>query len=106
MLDPVKLQTLVAVLEHGSFSSAASALSLTQPAVSRHLALLESQLGTQLVRRTPRGVHPTEAGQLLAAHAEAILARGALAERQLAALSGLRAGHVRLGSFLTALVHL
>src|SRR4051812_31658537 len=106
MLDPVKLQTFAAVLEHGSFSSAATALSLTQPAVSRHIALLERQLGTQLLRRTRRGVQPTEAGRLLAAHAEAILARSTLAERQLAALTSLRSGHVRLGSFLTALVHL
>src|SRR3954452_5726081 len=105
MLDPVKLSTLVAVLEHGSFSSAATALSLTQPAVSRQVALLERQLGTQLVRRTQRGVLPTEAGRTLAGHAEEILARGELAEHQLAAFAGLRSGHVRLGSFLTALVH-
>jgi DNA-binding transcriptional LysR family regulator len=106
MLDPVKLSSFVAVLEHGSFSSAASALSLTQPAVSRQIALLERQVGTPLVRRTRRGVLATEAGRLLAGHAEAILARGDLAEAQVAALAGLRSGHVRLGSFLTALVHL
>jgi DNA-binding transcriptional LysR family regulator len=106
MLDTVKLATLTAVLEHGSFSSAAQALSLTQPAVSRQVALLERQLGMQLVRRTQRGALPTEAGRLLAGHAEAILARAELAERQLAAFAGLRSGHVRLGSFLSALVHL
>src|SRR4051794_36999777 len=106
MLDGVKLATLVAVIEHGSFSAAAQVLSLTQPAVSRQVSLLERQLGTQLVRRTQRGAVATEAGRLLAGHAEAILARGELAERQLAAFSGLRAGHVRLGSFLSALVHL
>ena len=106
MLDTVKLATLVAVLERGSFSAAAHELSLTQPAVSRQVSLLERQVGTQLVRRTQHGVHPTEAGRLLAEHAQAILARTALAERQLAQLAGLRAGHVRLGSFLSALVHL
>src|SRR5215213_3273903 len=106
MLDLVKLATLRAVLERGSFSAAAHALSLTQPAVSRQVSLLERRLGTQLVRRTQRGVLPTEAGRLLADHAEVILARAELAERQLAAFAGLRAGHVRLGSFLSALVHL
>jgi DNA-binding transcriptional LysR family regulator len=106
MLDLAKLATLRAVLEHGSFSAAAHALSLTQPAVSRQVSLLERQLGVQLVRRTQRGVHPTEAGRLLAGHAEAILGRLALAEAQLAELSGLRRGRVRLGSFFTALVYL
>jgi DNA-binding transcriptional LysR family regulator len=103
MLDPVKLATLRAVLAHGSFSAAARATSLTQPAVSRQVGLLERHLGTPLVVRAPGGVRATEAGRVLDAHAEAILARIALAERQVGALAGLRAGHVRLGSFLSAL---
>jgi DNA-binding transcriptional LysR family regulator len=106
MLDVSKLATLQAVLAHGSFSAAATALHLTQPAVSRQISLLERQVGTQLVRRTQRGVHATEAGRLLAEHAEAILGRLSLAEAQLADLAGLRSGHVRLGSFFTALVYL
>src|SRR4051812_29838255 len=106
MLDVGKLATLRAVVTHGSFSAAGHALSLTQPAVSRQVSLLERQVGTQLVRRTQRGVLPTEAGQLLVEHAEALLGRLALAEAQLADLAGLRSGHVRLGSFFTALVHL
>ncbi|MEV0288680.1 MULTISPECIES: LysR substrate-binding domain-containing protein [unclassified Kribbella] len=59
-----------------------------------------------MVRRTQRGVHATEAGRLLADHAEAILGRLSLAEAQVADLAGLRCGHVRLGSFFTALVYL
>jgi DNA-binding transcriptional LysR family regulator len=106
MLDVAKMATLHAVITHGSFSAAAQALLLTQPAVSRQVALLERQAGTQLVHRSRAGVRPTEAGRLLAEHAEAVMARVALAEAQLAELVGLRRGHVRLGSFLTALVHL
>jgi DNA-binding transcriptional LysR family regulator len=68
--------------------------------------LLERSLGTPLVRRTRQGVHPTEAGRLLVAHADAILDRIALAEAQVAELAGLRSGRVRLGSFFTALVYL
>src|SRR3982750_3608199 len=82
MLDVAKLATLRAVIEHRSFSAAGQALGLTQPAVSRQVSLLERRLGTQLVRRTQRGVHPTEAGSVLAAHAEAVLDRLALAEGQ------------------------
>jgi DNA-binding transcriptional LysR family regulator len=106
MLDLGKLATLRAVVTHGSFSAAAKALSLTQPAVSRQVSLLERRAGTQLVRRTQQGVHPTEAGRLLVEHADALLGRLALAEAQLADLAGLRRGHVRLGSFFTALVYL
>src|SRR3954451_18945681 len=106
MLDAAKLATLRAVVAHGSFSAAGQALSLTQPAVSRQVSLLEPQVGTQLVRRTQQGVLPTEAGRLLVEHAEAILARLARAEAELADLAGLRRGRLRLGSFFTALVYL
>jgi DNA-binding transcriptional LysR family regulator len=105
MLDPVKLATLQAVIAEGSFSAAAVRLDLTQPAVSRHVALLEGRLGTQLLRRTKRGATPTEAGRVLVEHAEAVLARLALAEAQVGELAGLRRGTVRLGSFFTALVY-
>jgi DNA-binding transcriptional LysR family regulator len=105
MLDPVKLASLQAVIAEGSFSAAAGRLQLTQPAVSRHVALLERRLGTSLVRRTKRGATPTEAGLLLAEHAAAVLARLALAEAQVGELAGLRRGTVRLGSFFTALAY-
>jgi DNA-binding transcriptional LysR family regulator len=106
MLDVTKLATLRAVVTSGSFSAAGAALGLTQPAVSRQVSLLERQVGTQLVRRTRQGVHPTEAGRLLVEHADAILGRLAVAEAQLADLTGLRSGHIRLGSFFSALVYL
>jgi DNA-binding transcriptional LysR family regulator len=106
MLNVGRLATLRAVLAHASFSAAGHAIGLTQPAVSRQISLLEREVGTQLVRRTQQGVHPTEAGQLLGEHADAILARVALAEAEVADLVGLRSGHVRLGSFFTSLVYL
>ena len=105
-LDLAKLATLRAVVALGSFSAAGRELALTQPAVSRQIALLERQIGTQLVWRTRQGVHPTQAGQLLADHADAILTRLALAEEQVAEVAGLRRGRVRLGSFFSALVYL
>jgi DNA-binding transcriptional LysR family regulator len=106
MLDAAKLETLRAVLEHGSFSAAGKALGLTQPAVSRQVALLEQRLGTQLVRRSRRGVQPTEAGRILAEHAQAVAERLARAESDIASLAGLRRGRVRLGSFFTAFAQL
>src|SRR5213080_2915319 len=87
MLDVAKLATLREVIARGSFSAAGQALSLTQPAVSRQVSLLERRLGTQLVRRTRQGVVPTEAGRLLAEHAEAVLGRLARAEEEVDALA-------------------
>lgn len=106
MLEVERLATLKAVLAHGSFSAAAHALHLTQPAVSRQVSLLERRLGVQLVRRTPRGVHFTEAGLLLVEHADAVLDRLERAETELRELAGLHRGTVRLGAFFTALVYL
>jgi DNA-binding transcriptional LysR family regulator len=106
MLDVQKLATLRAVVAHGSFSAAAQALHLTQPAVSRQISMLERQLGTLLVRRTQRGVHATEAGQALIVHVDAVLARLDQAESEIGDFNGLRRGTVRLGSFFSALVHL
>jgi DNA-binding transcriptional LysR family regulator len=106
VLDVVKLATLRVVLQQGSFSAAAAARHLTQPAVSRQVAQLERQLGAMLVHRTQRGVRPTEAGRVLLAHAETLLAGLERAEHEVRALAGLDRGTVRLGSFFSALVHL
>src|SRR3954466_2613310 len=106
MLDLVKVATLRAVLTHGSFSAAAQRLHLTQPAVSRQVAQLERSLGTVLVRRTRQGVLAPQAGRGLLAHAEVIAAQVERAEAELRELRGLSRGTVRLGSFLSALVHL
>src|SRR5215203_6697063 len=106
MLDAAKLATFRSVVEHGSLSAAGRARSLTQPAVSRQVAVLEAQLGTALLRRTRRGVQPTEAGRLLAAHAAEIERRLARAEDEVAGLGGRVGGEVRMGSFFTAFAQL
>src|SRR3954451_15595564 len=102
MLDVSKLARLREGISGGTVSAAATALSLTQPAGSRPGALLEQRLGTQLVRRTRQGVLATEAGERLVLHTDAVLGRLALAEADIAALAGLRAGRVRIGMFFTA----
>jgi DNA-binding transcriptional LysR family regulator len=66
------LQVLLAAIDQGSLTAAASALSLGQSTVSRRLARLESLLGARLLDRTPEGVRPTELAERLAPHAELI----------------------------------
>src|SRR5439155_23490167 len=83
-------------------TAAARALAYTQPAVSHHVTRLEAEVGTALVVRHGRGVRLTEAGRALVAHADAILARLADAEEEVAAIAGLRAGRARIATFPTA----
>ena len=58
-------RSFIEVYRVGTVSGAAQVLHLTQPAVSQHLAALESALGNQLFQRTPRRMVPTEAGKRL-----------------------------------------
>jgi molybdate transport repressor ModE-like protein len=99
MLDVRRMKVLREVAAQGSFSAAAAALSFTQSAVSQHVAALEREVGTQLVERGRGGARLTDAGRVLVAHADAILARIDSAEEELAALAGLKGGRLRLISF-------
>jgi DNA-binding transcriptional LysR family regulator len=102
-LDPRRLLTFREVAHRGSFSRAAEALALTQPAVSQQLAALERQLGARLLDRGPGGVTPTALGAVLLDHADALADRLALAGTQLGELVGAAARRLRIGSFPSAL---
>ncbi|GIG88227.1 LysR family transcriptional regulator [Plantactinospora endophytica] len=105
MLDPWSLQVLVAVGERGSFSAAASALSLTQPAVSRQIAGLERRLGVRLFSRAARGVRPTPAGAVAIELARDSLTRLRSLEARLASFAELESGELRLAAFPSANTH-
>lgn len=60
------LKTFVEVYRQGSLTRAAEALGLTQPAVTQHIAALETVLERQLFHRVPRGVEPTNVARDLA----------------------------------------
>jgi len=106
MLNVQRLRVLREVAARGSLTGAAEALAFSQPAVSNQIAKLEQETGARLVERVPRGVRLTEAGQLLVRHGDAILARLALAEAELAELLDVRRGHLRLGAFPSAWIDL
>jgi DNA-binding transcriptional LysR family regulator len=103
MLDPRRLLTFREVARRGSFSRAAEALSLTQPAVSQQVAALERQLGARLLERGPGGPAPTEAGAVLLDHANVIADRLAQADAQLAEMVGAERETLRVGAFPSAL---
>lgn len=102
MLDVRRLAVLEAVARHGSITSAAAALNYTQSAVSQQIAALERETGAVLVERSGRGSWLTDAGRLLVGHSRTILTAIADAEADLAAVTGLRAGTVRLAAFPSA----
>jgi DNA-binding transcriptional LysR family regulator len=68
------LRCLVAIADAGSFTDAALALRVSQPAVSRTLAALEHALGVRLLRRTNREVVLTATGERTVASARRVLA--------------------------------
>ncbi|WP_210493927.1 LysR family transcriptional regulator [Patulibacter sp. SYSU D01012] len=101
MLDARRLRVLREVARRGSFSAAADELGYTQSAVSQQIAALEREVALPLLDRH-RGVRPTVAGDVLLRHADAILARIADAEAELALLRGGEAGALRMVAFPTA----
>jgi DNA-binding transcriptional LysR family regulator len=64
-LDISALQAFIAVARHESFSKASEQLFVTQPAISKRVASLEDELGTQLFNRIARQISLTEAGKQL-----------------------------------------
>ena len=95
------LRAFAAVAEQRSFSRAADALNVTQPAVSRAVTELERELGVPLIERLSRGAGLTEAGTSLYEHARIIFGAENAAIEQLALLRGLDAGSLRIGASTT-----
>lgn len=97
-LQEASLRYFLEVVRCGSLTEAAVRLNVTASAISRQVAMLEGLLGVPLFDRRPRGMVPSAAGELLAAHAR----RGALeADRvvsDIQGLQGLRRGRVRIAS--------
>jgi LysR family transcriptional regulator, nitrogen assimilation regulatory protein len=72
-MDLKQLEYFLKVAEMGSFTKASSALNIAQPALSRHVQQLESELGQPLLTRNGRGAIATEAGRTLMEYARGIL---------------------------------
>ena len=105
-MDPRRVLTFRAVAHERSFSRAARALALTQPAVSQQVAGLEKEVGARLLAREPGGLELTAAGAVLLEHADAIAERLELAGTQLAEIAGAERLRLRVGAFPSALATL
>jgi DNA-binding transcriptional LysR family regulator len=69
-----ELRSVILTARMGSLGRAATALSITQPALSRRIAEIEARIGVQLFDRLARGVRPTDACRAFLRHAEIALA--------------------------------
>jgi LysR family nitrogen assimilation transcriptional regulator len=96
-MDLKQLEYFVRVAELGSFTRAAVALDVAQPAISRQVRLLEVELRQSLLTRNGRGAAPTEAGKLLLEHGRGILHQVERAREELGRVRGGLAGRVALG---------
>lgn len=97
-MDLAALQAFVIVAETGSFSLAAQTLYLSQPAVSKRVAVLESELATRLFDRIGRRVTLTEAGKVLLPRARRIIVELLDSKRAVANLAGSVSGRLGLGT--------
>jgi DNA-binding transcriptional LysR family regulator len=102
MFDSRHIRTFHEVVRAGSYSAAARALGYTQPAITQQMKALERSVGTPLFVRVGRQMRLTEAGEALERHAGVILDRITAAQQQLSAITGLRAGRVRMCAFPSA----
>ena len=68
-----QLRYFVSVAREGSFSKASEKLHIAQPALSRQIQLLEDEFGVELLHRTAKGAHTTEAGRRFKEMAEFVL---------------------------------
>ena len=93
-----RLRAFAAVARQGSFSRAAEEIFVSQPAVSKHVAALEAELGARLVQRGRGGAVLTPTGRMLADYvlrAEALLSS---ARRAVAAADDADSGTVRVAA--------
>jgi DNA-binding transcriptional LysR family regulator len=97
-----ELSHLLLIVEHGTFTAAARAAHLSQPALSASVQRLEAELGARLLERGRHGARLTAAGAALLPRARAALAALDDGRRAVAEVVGLVAGEVRLGGGPTA----
>ena len=99
LLSLQQLRCFCAALELGSFTAAAEALRVSQPAVAEQIRNLERALGADLFVRAGRGVVATDAGRAFAEHAARSLRAVEDAADSVGELTALRRGTVAVGIF-------
>jgi DNA-binding transcriptional LysR family regulator len=98
MINLDQLRVFQSVAQVRSFTRAADAVHLTQPGVSKHIKQMEEYFGTPLFDRLGKKVALTQAGEILFAVTQEIMASITAAEQRIEELKGLRGGRLVLGA--------
>lgn len=101
MLENFRLQVFHILAKEKSFSKTARLLCLSQPAVSHQIQVLEEYLETRLFERKQGGVDLTESGRILLKYSEQILGLYERAEKEIADLTEVSKGRLRIGASTT-----
>ena len=96
MTTALRLRHAVSVAEHASFRRAASTLRISQPALTKSIQALESELGVKLFERRRDGVIPTEFGKLVVEHARDTVQMESEFLRRINLLAGLETGSLKV----------
>src|SRR5262245_16382747 len=91
------LRLFQSVVEFGGMAKAASRLNISQPAVSKAIASLESTLRVRLLDRTPHGVEPTQYGHALLEGGIAVFDELTKSVQRINHLADPTGGEVRIG---------
>lgn len=100
------LRVFAVVCRLGGIGVAARELGVTQPAVSRSIRELETEVGLRLLERSADGVVPTTAGRELYEHAQAVVAAERAADEAMSAVRGLERGTLHVGASTTIATYL
>lgn len=92
-----QLRAIVAICESGSIQEASRLLHISQPALSKGIKELETELGVSLLIRSNRGITATEYGERLVRRARLILEEVRRAREEIETLKGLMDGKVSIG---------
>ncbi len=96
-MDLRSLRYFLACVDERSFHSAAKAVRISQPALSRAVQNLEEELGVVLLDRNPRGVTPTAYGLVLVRYARMLESEVRRAKAEIESLRGSRSGQISVG---------
>jgi DNA-binding transcriptional LysR family regulator len=98
-----QLALVAAIVERGSVKAAASAVHVTQPAATKMLHEIESQLGSGLFVRGPRGMSPTPLGEAVALFARQVVADLGRLRDEVGGLASGAMGSIRVGCTTAAI---
>lgn len=104
-MDLRKLEVMLNVVQHGSFTKAGADLGYTQSGITQMMKSLEQEAGLPLFIKTHRGVVLTKEGTSLLPSIRKLLSANESLNQEIAFLKGAKKGTIRIGSFISCAIH-